>query len=48
MQLTGVPIPQLGLGSTMSGSEVYLLDRLDQVLSDLGFADYTTQRNNFV
>ena len=43
MQLTGVPIPQLGLGSTMAGSEVYLLDRLDQVLSDLGFADYTTQ-----
>jgi len=43
MQLTGVPIPQLGLGSTMSGSEVYLLDRLDQVLNDLGFADYTTQ-----
>ncbi len=43
MQLTGVPIPQLGLGSTMAGSEVYLLDRLDQVLNDLGFADYTTQ-----
>jgi len=43
MQLTGVPIPQLGLGSTMSGSEVYLLDRLDQVLTDLGFAQYTTQ-----
>jgi cation/acetate symporter len=42
MQLTGVPIPQLGLGSTMTGSEVFLLDRLDQVLSDLGFADYTT------
>ena len=42
MQLTGVPIPQLGLGSTMSGSEVYLLDRLDQVLTDLGFAQYTT------
>ena len=43
MQLTGMPIPQLGLGSTMSGSEVYLLDRLDQVLTDLGFAQYTTQ-----
>ena len=43
MQLTGVPIPQLGLGSTMAGSEVYLLDRLDMVLSDLGFAEYTTQ-----
>ena len=43
MQLTGVPIPQLGLGSTMTGSDVYLLDRLDQVLTDLGFAQYTTQ-----
>ena len=43
MQLTGMPIPQFGLGSTMAGSEVYLLDRLDQVLNDLGFADYTTQ-----
>lgn len=40
--LTGNPIPQLGLGSTMSGSDVYLLDRLDAVLRDLGFADYTT------
>ncbi|MGB5331698.1 MAG: sodium:solute symporter family protein [Woeseiaceae bacterium] len=40
--LTGNPIPQLGLGSMMSGSEVYLLDRLDQVVQDLGFAQYTT------
>ena len=43
LSLTGMPIPQLGLGSTMAGSEVYLLDRLDQVLMDLGFAQYTTQ-----
>jgi len=43
LSLTGNPIPQLGLGSHMSGSEVYLLDRLDQVLNDLGFANYTTQ-----
>ncbi len=43
MQLTGVPIPQFGLGSTMAGSEVFLLDRLDQVVTDLGFAQYTTQ-----
>ena len=42
ISLTGNPIPQLGLGSTMTGSEVYLLDRLDEVLRDLGFADYTT------
>jgi cation/acetate symporter len=42
LNLTGNPIPQLGLGSTMIGSEVYLLDRLDQVVSELGFAEYTT------
>ncbi|MGY0646153.1 MAG: sodium:solute symporter family protein [Paraglaciecola chathamensis] len=40
--LTGNPIPQLGLGSTMTGSETFLLDRLDQVVMDLGFAQYTT------
>jgi cation/acetate symporter len=43
LALTGVPLPQLGLGATMAGSEVYLLDRLDMVLTDLGFAEYTTQ-----
>ena len=42
LSLTGNAIPQLGLGSTMAGSEVFLLDRLDQVLRDLGFANYTT------
>ncbi|TGD71855.1 cation acetate symporter [Mangrovimicrobium sediminis] len=42
LQLTGNPLPQLGLGSTMAGSDVYLLDKLDQVVTDLGFAEYTT------
>ncbi|MGI9237813.1 MAG: sodium:solute symporter family protein [Woeseiaceae bacterium] len=42
LNLTGNAFPQLGLGSTMSGSEVFLLDRLDQVLRDLGFLEYTT------
>ena len=42
MQLTGNPIPQLGLGSTMSGSDITLLARLDQVIVDLGFGKYTT------
>lgn len=43
LQLTGNPIPQIGLGSTMAGSDVYLLDRLDQVVTELGFSEYTTQ-----
>ena len=42
LQLTGNPLPQLGLGSTLVGSDVYLLDKLDQVVMDLGFAEYTT------
>ncbi|MDJ0911397.1 MAG: cation acetate symporter [Woeseiaceae bacterium] len=42
LALTGNPLPQLGLGSTMAGSDVFLLDKLDMVLTDLGFAEYTT------
>ncbi len=43
LQLTGNPFPQIGLGSTISGTDVYLLDRLDQVVTELGFSEYTTQ-----
>ncbi|MEM9173272.1 MAG: sodium:solute symporter family protein [Pseudomonadota bacterium] len=42
LNLTGNPIPQFGLGSTMLGSDVYLLDKLDAVVRDLGFDQYTT------
>jgi cation/acetate symporter len=42
LQLTGNPVPQLGLGDTLVNSDVYLLDRLDQVVTDLGFREYTT------
>ena len=43
LQLTGNPIPQLGLGSTLAdGSCMYLLDKLDLVVTDLGFKEYTT------
>ncbi|MEJ2383828.1 MAG: cation acetate symporter [Xanthomonadales bacterium] len=45
LNLTGNFLPQLGLGSEMAdGSGVYLLDRLDQVVTDLGFAAYTAQK----
>ncbi len=43
LQLTGHPLPQVGLGSTIQGTDVYLLDRLDQVVTELGFSEYTTQ-----
>ena len=41
LQLTGQPIPQLGLGSTLADG-TYLLEKLDQTLLDLGFQKYTT------
>jgi cation/acetate symporter len=42
LQLTGVPIPQLGLGADLAGQDISLLARLDQVVTDLGFSQYTT------
>lgn len=40
--LTGNVIPQLGFGSTVNdGSGMYLLDKLDMINQELGFAAYT-------
>ncbi|MCG2459786.1 cation acetate symporter [Flavobacteriaceae bacterium F89] len=41
LQMTGNPIPQLGMGSKISGEGVYLLDKLDGLSAELGFAKYT-------
>ncbi len=47
LTLTGMPIPQLGLGSTMAdGSGTYMLDKLDQIVTDLGFSAYTEQKGS--
>ncbi|MDA9205262.1 cation acetate symporter [Gammaproteobacteria bacterium] len=39
--MTGNPIPQLGFGDTLINSDVYLLDKLDKVTTELGFLAYT-------
>ena len=45
LNLTGNPVPQLGLGSSMAdGSGIALLDKLDMIVTDLGFAAYTAQK----
>ena len=41
LMMTGSPIPQIGLGGNLIGSEDSVLERLDNVLSDLGFQEYT-------
>jgi len=44
MAITDDPVPQIGLGSQMAdGSGMYMLDKLDQVVTELGFKEYTTQ-----
>ena len=39
--MTGNAIPQIGFGSTLVDSSTFLLDKLDQVTSELGFTEYT-------
>ena len=46
LQLTGNPVPQLALGSTMADGSGALLLKLDQVLMDLGFNAYTHPFND--
>ncbi|MCP9767312.1 cation acetate symporter [Lacihabitans sp. LS3-19] len=49
IQMTGNPIPQLGMGSTMSdGSGMYLLDKLDGLNKDLGFSAYTNGSKDMI
>ena len=49
IELTGIPLPQIGLGSTMSdGSGVYLLDKLNATISDLGFDRFTNPEHSTV
>lgn len=47
MMLVGTPIPQFGMGGTVSDG-TYLLDKLDGVLVDLGFAAYTAGKKSMV
>lgn len=42
IQMTGNPIPQLGMGSKLNdGSGLYLLEKLNGLSTELGFAEYT-------
>jgi len=43
LQLTGMPIPQIGLGGSVADG-THLLDKLDMVVTELGFKEYTAQK----
>ncbi len=46
MQLTGNPIPMFGMFSTHTESGLPLLEKLNQVVTDLGFTAYTADVDN--
>jgi len=43
LAITGNPLPQLGLGGTVADG-TFLLERLDNILVDLGFSQYTIMK----
>jgi cation/acetate symporter len=49
LALTGNAIPQLGFGGTVTdGSNMFLLDKLDQLHTDLGFHEYTSGSKSMI
>ena len=48
IQLTGNPIPQLGLGSEMADGSGFLLDRLDGLSGELGLTAYTEGQKSWL
>ncbi|EJK2115933.1 cation acetate symporter [Vibrio navarrensis] len=48
LMMTGNPVPQLGFGSTMAGSDEYLLTKLDGLTQELGFTAYTDGSKSMV
>jgi cation/acetate symporter len=49
IKMTGNPVPQLGFGSTLSdGSNMFLLDKLDELSIELGFGAYTEGKKSTI
>ena len=49
IQMTGNPIPQLGMGDTMAdGSGTYLLDKINGLQTELGFTEYTNGTKSMI
>lgn len=42
IQITGNPVPQLAFGSEVTGTGTALLDKLDDIVTSLGFNQYTS------
>ena len=42
IQITGNPVPQIAFGSEVAGSGTALLDKLNDIVTSLGFTEYTS------
>ena len=48
IMLTGNPIPQLGFGDKLLNSDIYLIDKLNKTIIDLGFSPYTEYSKSLI
>jgi cation/acetate symporter len=48
IQATGHVVPQLGMGGTVAGTETYLIDKLNGLSTELGFAEYTAGKKSMI
>jgi cation/acetate symporter len=48
LQITGTPIPQIAFGSVVLGDSLPLLEKLDQVVTELGFPAYTSGTKSMI
>ncbi len=48
IQMTGHVIPQLGMGGSIKGEDIYLLDKLNGLSTELGFAEYTNGSKSMI
>ncbi|MCH8865452.1 MAG: cation acetate symporter [Proteobacteria bacterium] len=48
IQITGNPIPQLAFGSEIVGTGTALLDKLDDIVTSLGFKQYTSGSKSMI
>ena len=48
LQMTDSVIPQIGFGSTITGTDTYLLDKLDGLHEELGFTAYTSGNKSMI
>ncbi|MDF1681678.1 sodium:solute symporter family protein [Ponticaulis sp.] len=48
MMITGNPVPQLGFISNVRGEDVSMLENLNQVVTELGFIEYTSTNKSWI